>query len=82
MPSRGKSLAQAGYRMARGLAGNLVKRRAPGLAWRNLRGQWRARRGDHHLDPHRDGLAHIMDVNERPVRAVAFSSSRRTPTHV
>ena len=42
------------------------------LAWRNLHGQWRARRGDHSLDPHRAGLAHIMDVNERAGRAVAF----------
>ena len=72
MPSRGKTLAQAGYRLARDLASDLFKRRAPGLAWRNLRGRWRARRGDHSLDPHRAGLAHIMDVNERAGRAVAF----------
>ena len=72
VPTRGKTMAQASYRLARGLAGDLLKRRAPGLAWRNLRGQWRARRGDHRLDPHRAGLAHIMDVNERAGRAVAF----------
>ncbi|KAA6184865.1 hypothetical protein F2Q65_11000 [Thiohalocapsa marina] len=61
-----------GYRMARGLAGDLLKRRSPRLAWRNVRGQWRARRGVHSLDPHRLGLDLIMDVNERAGRAVAF----------
>ncbi|WP_201220474.1 polysaccharide deacetylase family protein, partial [Halochromatium roseum] len=69
---RGKTTAAAGYRLARGLAADLLKRRSPSLAWRNLRGQWRARRGDYSLDPHRLGLEHIMDLNERASRAVAF----------
>ena len=57
---------------ARGLAGDLLKRRSPALAWRNLRGHWGACRDDYRLDPPRAGLAHIMDVNERAGRAVAF----------
>ena len=69
---RGKTMARAAYRLARGLAGDLLKRRSPSLAWRNLRGQWRARRGDHSLDPHRQGLEHIMAVNERAGRPAAF----------
>ena len=39
--------------LACGLAGDLLKCRSPSLAWHNLRGQWRARRGDHGFDPHR-----------------------------
>ena len=72
VPIRGKTMARATHRLARGLAGDLLKRRSPSLAWRNLRGQWRARRGDHSLDPHRQGLEFIMQTNERAGRAVAF----------
>jgi hypothetical protein len=57
---------------ARRFAADMMRRRAPRLATRNLRGQWRARRGDHSGDPHRAGLQYIMDVNERAGRAVAF----------
>ena len=69
---RGKTTAAAGYRVARGLGADLLKRRSPELAWRNLRGQWRARRGDFSADPHRTAIDWIMDVNERAGRPVAF----------
>ncbi|AGA88901.1 hypothetical protein Thimo_0024 [Thioflavicoccus mobilis 8321] len=54
------------------LASDLLKRRSPTRAWRNWRGQWWARRGDHSQDPHRIGLEFIMDINERAGRAAAF----------
>lgn len=58
--------------MARGLGGDLFKRRASALAWRNMRGQWRAWRGDFSADPHRAAIDWIMDINERAGRSVAF----------
>ncbi len=59
-------------RLPRRLVGDLLKRRSPSQAWRNLRSQWRASHGDHSLDPHRDGIDFIMETNERAGRAVAF----------
>ncbi|MCG5495456.1 polysaccharide deacetylase family protein [Ectothiorhodospira variabilis] len=59
-------------RMARGLAGDLLKRRSPRLALRNARGQWRARRGVQPSDPHWLGIEHIMSVNEQAGRPAAF----------
>jgi hypothetical protein len=60
-------------RLPRRLAADLLRRRSPSLAWRNLRGQLLARWGDHSLDPHRLGLDYIMDRNERAGLAVAFN---------
>ena len=59
-------------RMVRRAGGDLLKRRSPGNAARTVVGSWLARRGNHHLDPHRNGLEFIMDVNEQADRSVGF----------
>lgn len=60
------------HQTARRLLGDLLKRRAPGTAIRNLQGSWHARRGHHELDPYWYALDWIMDVNEAAGRPVAF----------
>ncbi|RZU99599.1 polysaccharide deacetylase family protein [Spiribacter vilamensis] len=59
-------------RMVRRAGGDLLKRGSPGGAARTVVGSWLARRGDHRLDPHRNGLEFIMDVNEQVGRSVGF----------
>ncbi|KAF0279732.1 MarR family transcriptional regulator [Spiribacter aquaticus] len=56
----------------RRVGGDLLKRRSPSNAARTVVGAWFARKGDYHLDPHRNGLQYIMDVNEQADRSVAF----------
>jgi hypothetical protein len=56
----------------RRVGGDLLKRRSPSNAARTVVGTWFARKGDYHLDPHRNGLDYIMDVNEQADRSVAF----------
>jgi hypothetical protein len=58
--------------MPRRLAGDLLKRRSPVIAARNVVANLDARRGRHGRDPLRGGIDWIMDVNERAGRAVAF----------
>lgn len=60
-------------RVVRDLAGDLLIRRSPSLAFQTCRGHWRANQGDHRHDQHFAGLGHIMAVNERAGRAVAFN---------
>ncbi|MFP4280976.1 MAG: polysaccharide deacetylase family protein [Halochromatium sp.] len=71
-PANARELAASGYRLARRLAADLLKRRSLPQAARTLRGTRDAWHGDDSLDPHRQGLGYIMDVNERAGRPVAF----------
>ncbi|MFP3982441.1 MAG: polysaccharide deacetylase family protein [Desulfurivibrionaceae bacterium] len=59
-------------RMVRRIGGDLLRRRSPRKAARTVVGSWLCRRGVHRLDPHRDGLEYIMDVNEQAGRSVGF----------
>ncbi len=54
------------------LGGDLLKRRSPRLARRNVLGNVEAWHGGYGRDPHRLGLDFIMDVNERAGGPIAF----------
>lgn len=56
----------------RRMGGDILRRHSLSKAWRNARGYWNACKGRHGQDPHRQGLAFIMDVNERAGCTVAF----------
>lgn len=55
-----------------GLAGDLIKRRNPGLAAHNFRRRWRNRRGDISGDPWLDAIHWMMEVNEMAGNRVSF----------
>jgi hypothetical protein len=60
------------YAMMRGVAGDLLKRRRPMAALRNLHTRWRAWRGDFGGDRYWENTNWMMDVNEEAGNRVAF----------
>lgn len=58
--------------MARGVVGDLLKRRSPRLAVRKLHTRVRASLGDFSGDPHLDTIDWMMDENERVGNRMAF----------
>ena len=60
------------YQIARRAAGDLLKRRSPGIAWANLKNEFQGYFGDLSHDPHYQGIQYIMSLNERAGRKVAF----------
>lgn len=59
-------------KVIRGLGGDILKRRSPTVAARNVRAAIRAQQGDLGSDPHWHGLQWIMDINEQAGNKVAF----------
>jgi hypothetical protein len=51
---------------------DILKRRSPAMAARNMLNAWRTNRGDLSADPDWNGLQWIMEANERAGHAVAF----------
>lgn len=60
------------YAMTRGLAADLLKRKSPHIALRNLQTRWRARMGNFTGDQHLENINWMMDVNEQAGNRVAF----------
>ncbi len=58
--------------MARRAAGDVLRRQSLLALLETTVGTWRARRGDHSRDSHRQGIDFIMDINERAGREAAF----------
>src|SRR5882757_1731465 len=58
------TLGRSGAQLARQLAGDVIKRRDPGLAVRRARSLAAARRGNHDPDPH-NTFDFLMDTSER-----------------
>src|SRR5882672_8867685 len=65
------TVGRSGTMLARQLAGDLVKRRDPGLAVRRARSLAAARRGNHDPDPH-NTFDFLMDTSERNGLRSAF----------
>jgi hypothetical protein len=62
----------SGYSMLRGVASDLLRRKQPDVALRNLFRRCRARCGDFKEDPYIKNIHWMMDVNERAGNQVAF----------
>jgi hypothetical protein len=65
------TLGRTGAQLARQLAGDVIKRRDPGLAVRRARSLAAARRGNHDPDPH-NTFDFLMDTSERHGLRSAF----------
>jgi hypothetical protein len=76
------TLGRSRRQVARSAAGDLARRRAPGLALRRLRAHGRVRRGARDGDPG-DTFAFIMDTSERHGLASEFyvMAGRSSPGH-